>query len=62
MKTTSNIELYDFRISGAQNGVSILNAFDIAMERMELNNNTSNGVWSSGSAMAPLNHGRSRAS
>lgn len=51
MKTTSNIELYDFRISGAQNGVSILNAFDIAMERMELNNNTSNGVWSSGSGM-----------
>ncbi len=49
--TTSYIELYDFRISGAQNGVSILNAFDIAMERMELNNNTSNGVWSSGSAM-----------
>ena len=51
IKNASYIELYDFRITGAQNGVSIQNSSGIVLDGMELYNNMSNGVWMFGSAL-----------
>ncbi|MGD9780547.1 MAG: right-handed parallel beta-helix repeat-containing protein [Kiritimatiellia bacterium] len=58
IRNTRSIKLYNLRIQGAQNGISVLNSADLAMSEMELNNNQTNGLWVSGVAGLDLRHAR----
>jgi hypothetical protein len=58
IQNTRNIEIYDLRVSGARNGVALLNVSDVLLDRLESFNNTSNGVWVSGSGGVHNRHAR----
>lgn len=47
IQNTANIEIYDFRVSQAQNGMSILNAANMTVEGVELCNSRTNGFKAS---------------
>ena len=58
IRNTRNIEIYDLRISGARNGVALLNVSDVILDGLESFGNSSNGVWVSGSGGVQIRHAR----
>ncbi len=58
IQNTRYIELHDFRVRGAQHGLSLLNAAAIAMTGMEVFENRTNGLWVSGCSGISLRNAR----
>jgi hypothetical protein len=57
-QNTRFIELYDFRLSQAQHGLSMQNVANITVEGLESFNNRSNGVWVLNGADMTMSHAR----
>ena len=58
LQNTGYIEIHDIRVTGAQQGVALLNVSATTLDGLELFNNLTNGVWSSGSADLVLQRSR----
>ncbi len=50
MQNTRNIEVYDLRISSAQNGVALENISSVILGGLDVFNNETNGIWISDGA------------
>lgn len=58
LQNTRHVEIYDLRIRQAQHGVALENADTVLLQGVELFNNTSNGLWMSGSANVEIRNSR----